>query len=487
MTTDREIERLLDTWFADGPTQVADRVIDGMAGRIGRQPQRPAWRLRTWRLSTMSTPARLAFVAAALGLALLAGGILLAGASTSNPPEQSTPAASLSSSGTGAPLPDAGPIDAGTYVFRPAGAGDPMFVVDLAADWQATGGHAIEWNDSVGANDPGGIAMLFGLDPLVSVDPCRAPESGPTDGPQPSGPQIDDIVTGLSRLSGASVSNVTDVVVDRYSGKRLDLQLPAAPGCDYRPFAGRSSVHAQGPSNRWRLWLLDVDRTTALIGIMDYADTPADHRAAAEAVVESMRVAPHVPTMANGAMDAGTYVAYPESNALSWAFTVPAGWSGVRDWGLYPTSLGLAGGASSGPDGVGVAFVAGPRVVLDPCDRGGSLSQAGSAADLVGAIQAKDDWVVSEPVDVTVDGQAAKRLDVALPADVSRCADGYAVFRRPGTESGFSAQGPSNRLRLWIFEAGGEPVVLVRESFAATPADRLAEADRIIESSVFGS
>ena len=42
---ERDIERLLDRWFADGPTEVADRVIDEVADRIDRQPQRPAWRV----------------------------------------------------------------------------------------------------------------------------------------------------------------------------------------------------------------------------------------------------------------------------------------------------------------------------------------------------------------------------------------------------------------------------------------------------------
>ena len=48
MTQQRDIERLLDRWFAEGPSVVADRVIDVVADRIERQPQRPAWRL-AWR------------------------------------------------------------------------------------------------------------------------------------------------------------------------------------------------------------------------------------------------------------------------------------------------------------------------------------------------------------------------------------------------------------------------------------------------------
>ena len=44
MTNDRDIERILDHWLAERPTQVADRVLDEVADRIARHPQRPAWR-----------------------------------------------------------------------------------------------------------------------------------------------------------------------------------------------------------------------------------------------------------------------------------------------------------------------------------------------------------------------------------------------------------------------------------------------------------
>ena len=52
MTSERDIERILDLWFADGPTQAPDRVLDVVADRIGRQPQRPAWRLHHGGTST---------------------------------------------------------------------------------------------------------------------------------------------------------------------------------------------------------------------------------------------------------------------------------------------------------------------------------------------------------------------------------------------------------------------------------------------------
>jgi len=91
MNEDRDLDRLLDAWFAEGPVQVADRMIDGTANRIARQRQVPAWRLRSWRFPTMSTPLKLVAIGAAL-LAVLVGGAVFMGGGT--PPPTPPPAAS---------------------------------------------------------------------------------------------------------------------------------------------------------------------------------------------------------------------------------------------------------------------------------------------------------------------------------------------------------------------------------------------------------
>ena len=51
MNDHSDIERVLATWFDDGPSTMPDRVVDVVADRIGRQSQRRAWRL-DWRPST---------------------------------------------------------------------------------------------------------------------------------------------------------------------------------------------------------------------------------------------------------------------------------------------------------------------------------------------------------------------------------------------------------------------------------------------------
>ena len=72
MTHERDIDRLLDHWLSDGPTEVSDRVVLDVADRIERQPQRPAWRFAR-RPTIMSSSVRWAAVLVALALMAVVG------------------------------------------------------------------------------------------------------------------------------------------------------------------------------------------------------------------------------------------------------------------------------------------------------------------------------------------------------------------------------------------------------------------------------
>jgi hypothetical protein len=77
MNPDRDFDRLLDQWFADGPSEVADRVVVEVADRIERQSQRPAWRLPRRHLQ-MNLRLRWIAAAAVLVVAIVAGTRVLA-------------------------------------------------------------------------------------------------------------------------------------------------------------------------------------------------------------------------------------------------------------------------------------------------------------------------------------------------------------------------------------------------------------------------
>src|SRR3954468_12194831 len=65
MTRDRDIERVLDRWFVEGPTQMPDQFFDAVLDHVDRIPQRRLARLQT-RLPDMHLNLRLAAAAATI-------------------------------------------------------------------------------------------------------------------------------------------------------------------------------------------------------------------------------------------------------------------------------------------------------------------------------------------------------------------------------------------------------------------------------------
>ena len=78
MTRDQDIERVLDRWFTEGPTQMPDRFLADTLDRIDRAPQRRLADLRT-RLPAMHPMLRFAAAAAVvLAVAGLGAAALIA-------------------------------------------------------------------------------------------------------------------------------------------------------------------------------------------------------------------------------------------------------------------------------------------------------------------------------------------------------------------------------------------------------------------------
>ncbi len=55
---------------------------------------------------------------------------------------------------------------------------------------------------------------------------------------------------------------------------------------------GSRGIYAQGPGERWHLWILDVEGVRVVVQSMDYAGTSAQHRAELQAIVDSIQIEP---------------------------------------------------------------------------------------------------------------------------------------------------------------------------------------------------
>jgi hypothetical protein len=107
------------------------------------------------------------------------------------------------------------------------------------------------------------------------------------------GPSVDDFATAIADHPLLDATEPVAVTLGGYSGKYVDLQLPSdLTGCTESYFPWEPGPYAQGSSNRWQLWILDVDGVRVVIQTMDYPGTSEQDRDELRAMVESMRIEP---------------------------------------------------------------------------------------------------------------------------------------------------------------------------------------------------
>ena len=103
MTRERDIERVLDRWFSEGPTHVSDRFFDSVADRLDRAPQR---RLAGLQMRFLAMQPTLRFAGAAIVIAAVVGlgAIAFSGGTENGPTPTASPTAPPSVAPSGGPL-----------------------------------------------------------------------------------------------------------------------------------------------------------------------------------------------------------------------------------------------------------------------------------------------------------------------------------------------------------------------------------------------
>lgn len=285
MTTDRDLERLLDTWFVDTAMPVPDRAFDVAVERVHRQSQRPAWRFLDRRLPTMSTSLRLIFSAGVLLAVVLGGTILLSSGGGPNIAPSPTPTATPSPTPISTPL---SPTPAlGSTGMQVQGDSISWRAI-LPGGWKARGSFATSTQGPAG---PTGIAVAASGAVNVPIDPCDRV------GDESDGATVTDVVAMLEARDDLVMSNQIDATLGGYSGTRVDVQMPAdLSACTdaYILFAepDGSGIYAQGPSNLFRVWILDVEGQTIVFWVESFPETPAADMADAQAIVDSIVITP---------------------------------------------------------------------------------------------------------------------------------------------------------------------------------------------------
>jgi hypothetical protein len=290
MSTDRDTTRIVRSWLRTDESESADRILGSVLDRLDTTPQRRAtWPVR--RLPEMNNTAKLALGAAAVVVAALLGiNFLLPGGPSIGGPEASlTSEPSDTPPPTPAPLLPADPLEGGTYVSHPFASNPSLTVTFTVPDgWQALDARTLVPLGDDSTEGPDGAAFVFTDISGIYSDPCNSLGAADVD----AGATAEDLADAFSAQTAYEAS-VTDVTLDGYSGKRVELQLPSSfdascPREEY--FVVGGGIYPQGDDNRWQFTILDVEGSRLVIFSHDFPGTPAERRADLQAMVDSIEI-----------------------------------------------------------------------------------------------------------------------------------------------------------------------------------------------------
>lgn len=252
MTTPRNVDKLIESYLADGPVELPDRSFDVVRDEIERTRQRwpiglPAW----WR---MSDSGRLLVVAAVLVVAFV--GFTVAqtlGPRVSTVPS-TTPPPVPAVTATPNPSPGAS-VAPGTFTLT---ADFPVKVsMELPNRWSDCSNGPLE-QGVCSADGLGGVNLMV-IDNVVA-DPCADTGLNP-----PVGPSVDDLVQAISGLRRFQATAPIDVMVDGHPGKEFTVRAPSAPSCSLYTWMGPDRTNGVGAGEANRLRVVEVDGVRVLI------------------------------------------------------------------------------------------------------------------------------------------------------------------------------------------------------------------------------
>ncbi len=283
MTTQRDIERILENWLRDGPDAVADRVIDGVADRIEHQSQRPSWQIH-WRDSHVTTNLKpFAAIAAAIVLAVGFAAVYFVrpadSPGVSGGSARPSPSASRQPSSEPSPVVNcednlpgcAGPLSAGSHQstkFKPSltydtvGApGAWLNVIDLPAIYKIDQGN------------PGDPYALLWSDASIAVQDATCSAT-----PDPArGRKTADWIAMLTSHPGLVASTPVSVAMGSDTAQQVELALKPSwtatcpqhqgPTVSFltQPIAGRASEYGLGQGERVLVTVIDIGKRTIVI------------------------------------------------------------------------------------------------------------------------------------------------------------------------------------------------------------------------------
>ena len=244
-----QLESYLDDF--EGITPLPDAVRHAVRAELPKTRQIGSrWDpTRFFNMTLNIHPARYGLVAAVVMAAAVIGIVFFQGSSSGGPDATPTPKP------PGMPAPGS-ELDAGTYTL----VGNNLHAtITVPAGWTNVETRGVVTGDVEGETFMGVVFWPFPVDlDTVYTDPCHwaGNEIDP-----PVGPTVDDLATALAAQSMRGDPVPTDVIVDGYRGKVLDMTVPddiVIEDCDLNEFRSWVGRFHQGPGQRDRVYILDV-------------------------------------------------------------------------------------------------------------------------------------------------------------------------------------------------------------------------------------
>lgn len=293
MTSRQDIERTLDGWLAEGPTEINDRVVESALDQIEHTRQRRVLRAPLW-LIWQTSSVRLALGTAIVAVAVVGGSLVIRSLSSevgtspasspTRPSPTSTPTATTRVPGTTAIRPRASLVTGTTYSTLSF---SPAFTIEGGAGWVLTQegpGHVLFNHPPNAITEPGGFTFS-----LIAASAVLPPISS---GTATSEPLPTDLIAWLRARPDLTLGSPTNVTVGGIAGTAIDGTVRASVGtnsdsginlicssdapCSQEPPTQPGASPAEqawetevNPDRPFRLIVLTVRGQTVVIGMND--------------------------------------------------------------------------------------------------------------------------------------------------------------------------------------------------------------------------
>jgi hypothetical protein len=298
MTANNDVDRQLNDFLLDGPTELPYQSFDAVRDRTEQTGQRVV--IGPWRLPEMNKILTIGLGAAAVVVAVFIGAQVFASpGGVGGPGDEPTPtpdATPTAEPTVSAPEPTHGPLAEGPFLLVYEQLfGLPVTVTIPAPDWHGLPTvTAVDKHGMAGPPQGAGL-VVYGGEMFVYGDPCAWESTRPDD----AAASLGELVAALSAQASRDATPAVDVTVGGYPGKMLTLRVPEEAdfaACDAGEFrtlievstSGEEAPRAhQGPGQINEVWIVDVDGTLVFFDAGYFADTSAEDVEEMRAMVES--------------------------------------------------------------------------------------------------------------------------------------------------------------------------------------------------------